>query len=129
MTDPKTLGATIKRLRDEQELSLSQLAKDAEVSKGYLWKLEDGEADVRPSGDTLYKVARALGTSMSELLGKAVLVDAPTEAPPGLAEFANSERLRDRDVAMLAQVNFRGRQPDSPEDWSLVWSAIKRSVS
>lgn len=37
--------------------------QEAGVSKGYLWNLEKGETDGRPSGRTLYQIARALGTS------------------------------------------------------------------
>jgi transcriptional regulator with XRE-family HTH domain len=107
---------------------LSQLAQAADVSKGYLWKLEDGKTDVRPSGNTLYKISRALGTSMSALMGREVLVDDPAQIPASLKRFARDEGLRERDVAMLAQVNFRGRQPERPEDWAFIWHAIKRSV-
>lgn len=30
--------------------------------------------------------------------------------------------------AMLAQISFRGRQPERPEDWAFLWDAIKRSM-
>jgi transcriptional regulator with XRE-family HTH domain len=129
MAEAVRIGQTIQRLREESGLSLSQLAKDARISKSYIWKIEQGKSDSRPSGKTLYKIARALGTSMSELIGQAVLVDEPTEVPDSLKKFAKKAHLRDRDVQMLAQVNFRGKQPEDPEDWEFVWSAIKRSVS
>jgi transcriptional regulator with XRE-family HTH domain len=123
------IGKKIRELREESGLSLSQLAKNADVSKSYIWRLEQGESESRPSGDTLYKIARALGTSMSALMGQSVLVDAPEEIPDSLRAFAEAEQLRVRDVQMLAGVNFRGKQPETAEDWAFVWSAIKRSVS
>jgi transcriptional regulator with XRE-family HTH domain len=122
------VGQEIKRLREESGMSLSELAARSGVSKGYLWKLERGDAEVRPSAKTLYKIARALGTSMSALMGKAVLVDGPVEIPKSLRKFAKEANLRERDETMLAQVNFRGRQPEKPEDWALIWHAIRRSV-
>jgi transcriptional regulator with XRE-family HTH domain len=122
------VGQTIKRLRRESGMSLSELAARSEVSKGYLWKLERGEAEMRPSAKTLYKIARALGTSMSALMGKAVLVEEPVKIPASLRKFAKEARLGERDEAMLAQVNFRGKQPERPEDWALIWHAIRRSV-
>jgi transcriptional regulator with XRE-family HTH domain len=129
MAEAARIGQRIQKLRVESGRSLSQLARDADVSKSYIWKLEHGESEGRPSGKTLYKIARALGTSMSELIGKAVLVDEPEEVPDGLRKFAARAGLRPRDVQMLAQVNFRGKQPQEPEDWAFVWDAIKRSVS
>jgi transcriptional regulator with XRE-family HTH domain len=122
------LGRQIKKLRGDAGLSLSALAEHADVSKSYLWKLERGEADVRPSGQTLYKIARALGTSMSELLGRAVLVEEPRTIPRTLRRFAEKERLGKRDVQMLAGINFRGRQPQTVEDWEFIWRAIQKSV-
>lgn len=129
MAELARIGKKIRELREESGLSLSQLAKNADVSKSYIWRLEQGESESRPSGDTLYKIARALGTSMSALMGQSVLVDAPEEIPDSLRAFAEAEQLRVRDVQMLAGVNFRGKQPETAEDWAFVWSAIKRSVS
>lgn len=129
MVEAAGVGAQIRRQREKSGRSLSQLADDAEISKGYLWKLEQEKADVRPSADTLYKIARALGTSMSSLIGKSVLVEEPSDLPQSLVEFADSEELGERDRAMLAQINFRGKQPEQIEDWAFIWSAIKRSIS
>lgn len=82
----------------------------------------------RPSAETLYRIARALGTSMSELMGRSVLVDQAEELPQALIEFAEDEGLGERDKAMLAQINFRGKQPERPEDWAFIWHAIRRSI-
>jgi transcriptional regulator with XRE-family HTH domain len=125
---PDPIAAKIKQLRHEAGMSLSELADVSGVSKGYLWKLERGDGKVRPSGRTLYKIARALGTSMSELLGRAVLVDEPKDIPESLDRFAKRARLGKRDVQMLAGISFRGRQPETPEDWGFLWDAIQRSV-
>ncbi|MGA8746445.1 MAG: helix-turn-helix transcriptional regulator [Solirubrobacterales bacterium] len=128
MAEVARIGQEIKRRREESERSLSQLADDAGISKGYLWKLEKGDVEARPSANTLYKISRALGTSMSTLMGKAILIEEPTDLPPSLVEFAEKEGLGERDRAMLAQINFRGKQPERPEDWSFIWNAIKRSI-
>lgn len=124
------VGKRIRQRREEAGLSLSALAEEAGVSKGYLWSLEKGNTDARPSGKTLYRIASALGTTMSDLLGHELLVDTPreTKIPASLRKFAATEGLSDTDVRMLAAVNFRGRQPDDREGWSLVWSAIRASV-
>lgn len=125
-----SIGARIKQRRDELGLSLSRLSEIANVSKGYLWSLEKGESKARPSGDTLYRIARALGVTMSDLLGRKLLTEttAPDELPSGLADFAKQAGLPQTDVDMLAQVNFRGEQPQTAEDWEFVYRAIQRSV-
>lgn len=70
MSEPGArIGDRIRERRAETKLSISALADRAKVSKGYLWSLEKGETDARPSGRTLYKIAEALGTTMSDLLG------------------------------------------------------------
>lgn len=124
-----TIGAHIKRRREEAKLSLSALAERAEVAKGYLWSLENGQTASRPSGRTLYKIAGALGTTMSDLLGEQLLADSEAKTPPKiLREFAETEGLTERDVQMLAGINFRGQRPQDIEGWRLVWAAIKASV-
>lgn len=128
MAEAQNIGREIRRHRVESGRSLGRLAEDAGVSKGYLWKLEKGDVEARPSAETLYKISRALGTSMSALMGKSVLVDDPSELPPALITFADQEGLGARDRAMLAQINFRGKQPEDPEDWAFIWHAIRRSV-
>ncbi len=121
------VGARIRERREQARLSLSGLAEKASVSKGYLWSLEKGEAKSRPSGQTLYRIAEALGTTMSDLMGRQLLVDAPRDIPDSLREFAEHEGLGEADVHMLAAVNFRGQQPGDHESWALVWQAIKHA--
>jgi transcriptional regulator with XRE-family HTH domain len=60
------VGATVRRLRAAQGLTLAELASSAAISQGMLSRLERG--DVSPSLDTLAQLAVALGTSCSALL-------------------------------------------------------------
>jgi transcriptional regulator with XRE-family HTH domain len=126
-TNPK-VGERIRTRREEARLSLSGLAQRAKISKGYLWSLEKGETDARPSGRTLYAIAEALGTTMSDLLGRELLVEQPSEIPASLRDFAEEAGLTETDVHMLAAVNFRGRRPTDHDGWALVWHAIQMSV-
>jgi transcriptional regulator with XRE-family HTH domain len=125
------IGEAIKRRREEANLSLSGLATRANVSKGYLWNLESRKSEARPSGQTLYRIAEALGTTMSDLLGQQLLVDtvAVKDMPPGLAELVQAENLTERDVQMLSAINFRGQHPRDLTGWMLVWTAIKSASS
>jgi transcriptional regulator with XRE-family HTH domain len=129
MAEPEIIvGERIKERREEAHMSLNALAQQAGVSKGYLWSLEKGESHARPSGETLYRIAQVLGTTMSDLLGRKLLTEQPRDIPDSLRAFAEAERLTESDMQMLAAVNFRGRRPEDRESWSLVWGAIKASV-
>lgn len=59
------VARNVKRLRTQNELSLSALARAAEISKSTLFKLERGEGN--PSIDTLWSLARALGVPFATL--------------------------------------------------------------
>lgn len=128
--DPR-VGGQIRRRREEAGLSLTKLAELAGVSKGYLWSLENADqAEIkrRPSGQTLYRIAETLGVTMSDLLGRQLLVEQPRQIPPELEEFAREAELPQTDVEMLAAINFRGEQPRDKESWAFVYRAIRSSV-
>lgn len=67
------LGATIRRLRKENGLTLVQLAKASDLSHPFLSQLERGLT--RPSMRSLHRIALALGTTQQTLLATSV----PTE--------------------------------------------------
>jgi transcriptional regulator with XRE-family HTH domain len=81
------IGQRVRRFREERGLTLSALAATAELSKGYVSAIENGETP-RPSGQTLYAIAQALGVTMSDLLGRRLLSEMKPARPPSLEEFA-----------------------------------------
>ena len=124
-------GARIRRLRDEQGLSLSELARLSGVSKGYLSQVErlDG---ARPSASTLFALARALGTSVAALLGEHEEDNARAQAvdiPDSLREFAEEAELPPAEVRMLASIRYRGSAPSGKDDWRYLYESIRRSVN
>lgn len=64
---PTPLGTKIRNLRNEQGLSLDQLATLAETSKSYLWELENRET-ANPTMDKVAKIAEKLGVTAEFLL-------------------------------------------------------------
>jgi transcriptional regulator with XRE-family HTH domain len=124
--DAKGFGERVKAFRQERGLSLSGLAAKATLSKSYISAIEGGEAP-RPSGQTLYAIAEALGVTMSDLLGRRLLIETPTQLPPSLVEFAGQHGLPEADVRMLASINFRGDQPQTPQRWAHIYSAIRQT--
>lgn len=125
-----SVGGRIRRYREERGLSLSQLAEQAEVSKGYLSALENADSNPqtrRPSAETLYAIARALGVTMSDLLGRRVLPAERTDIPDSLREFAQLDKVPEADVRMLSAIQFRGEAPRTVERWRYIYTAIRTS--
>ena len=126
----ESLGARIRRLRGEQGLSLSELARLSGVSKGYLSQVERSP-DARPSAATIFAVARALGTSVADLFdgtSDVAEMDADSELPSGLAELAEEAGLPPADLKMLSRIRYRGTAPRTKDDWRFVYESIRRSV-
>jgi transcriptional regulator with XRE-family HTH domain len=69
----QALGARVRSARHERELSLSELADASGLSKALLSTIERGEGN--PSVNTLFQLATALGTTVSQL------IDAEDEGP------------------------------------------------
>jgi transcriptional regulator with XRE-family HTH domain len=122
-----SIGDEIKKRRVEQGLSLTELARLADVSKGYVSEIESNAA-ARPSATTLFKIASALGTSVGELLGSKASgrdEESALEIPDSLREFAKNEGLPDAEVRMLARIRYRGRAPRTAEDWRYIYESIR----
>lgn len=120
------LNDRIKQRREEKGMSAIELARCAEISKGYLSEIESGRAS-RPSGVVLFRIATALGTTVADLLEREVQPATPA-IPQALRDFANDEGLPAGDVEMLAQIRFRGEQPATADDWRYLYESIRRSI-
>jgi len=123
------LGERIRQRREEKGISAAELARRANISKGYLSTIEssDEASAPRPSADVLFRIASALGTSAADLLGREVR-RAKRRIPASLQEFLKERDLPEEDVAMLAGIQFRGAQPASAADWAFLYESIKRSI-
>lgn len=124
--EAQAIGDRVRQFRDERGLSLSQLAERAKISKSYISAIEHGEAP-RPSGQTLYAIAEALGVTMSDLLGRRLLTESPGKRPESLEQFAREHNLPEADVQMLTSINFRGDRPRTKQRWAHIYSAIRQT--
>lgn len=61
----KTLGARIRELRDEKDLSTRELARKAHISIAFMSDIELGRR--QPSEKVLAAIAKPLGTTLEEL--------------------------------------------------------------
>jgi hypothetical protein len=70
------------------------------------------------------------GVSVAEFCERPTEKLSKESLPTGLAEFVEKKgkdfRLRVSDVDMLKGVRFRGRQPDNPEDWELLFLFLRK---
>lgn len=66
----KMVGVNIRRLREEKETTLREMAKDVGVSPSFLSQVEKGKAS--PSLTTLKSIADVLGTTIGNLVGEDV---------------------------------------------------------
>ncbi len=120
----------IKLRRQEKGLTAAELARAAGVSKGYLHDLENPTRErpsARPSADVLYRIAVALGTSVADLLEREV-TPARRDVSLVLRAYAERAQLPPDDVEMLAAIRFRGKQPQTEDDWRFLYESIRRSV-
>lgn len=110
-------------------MQASELAAKAGISRSHLSELETGNGNVeRLSADLLYKIAKALGVTMADLLGRPVLNAPTTNRPPELLRFAKKRGLPEKDIQMLASIEFRGERPKSEEAWAVIYHAIRSSI-
>ena len=56
----------LKQLREEQALSLRELAGQADVAHNVIWRIENGKTGAQPR--TIRKLATALGVETKELV-------------------------------------------------------------
>jgi len=144
--EAKVVGQRLTEWRELEGKSLTALAEEAGIAKSYLLKLEKGEVE-NPGLATLGAVAKALRRTLEQLLGSppatakrkgGVREDTSrygaAAMPDGLKEFLTSLERRGEYVPAdvkrsLAQIQFRGKRPQSPEDWQFIYEAVKRSVS
>lgn len=122
-----TIGQQIRKRREEADLTLPELADCSGVAKGYLWQLENERAS-RPSAQTLFKIATALGTTVADLLGSDTAFSLSQELPESLLDLAREENLTEQDMQVLGAVHYRGERPKTKEDWRFLLESIRRAV-
>ena len=134
-----TLSHKIKQLREKKGFSLGKLAETAGVSKAYLSQLENSVSK-QPSAEILFKIASALGTTIADLLDKPVRIHSTDflmvkedEIPYGLRELIDERGealdIREEDVKMLMNIQYRGKLPKTIDDWEYVLQSIRFVVN
>jgi len=125
------LAEKLRTLREDRHHSVPELARASGVSIAYIRQIEGG-VKKNPTAAVLTKLAGALGVPVMELLGIASKEesDAREEVPAALKDLLRRKGrqldLRREDMRMLGHICFRGRRPESMEDWELIFLFLKR---
>jgi transcriptional regulator with XRE-family HTH domain len=133
-----TLAERLHQLREDRKLSLDELASKAGISKTYLWELEkDATSTKKPSADVLLRLAKALSTTIGDLLNQPVVrvkeASGPVPIMPALQEFCDRMKslgtpLSEADLRDLAVMKFRGGQPESADEWHQLYLTLLNTV-
>lgn len=131
-----SLAERIRKLREDKELSLDELAARAKISKTYLWELErDTDGTKKPSADVLLRIAKGLSTTLADLLSLETvkIQEAAVELPPSLKEFqsrmaSQNTPLTEDDLRDLAVMKFRGGQPQTADQWHQLYLLLVNSI-
>lgn len=129
------LAENIKRFRTHKQLSQPDLAKEAGLSRGYVYMLEAGDMK-NPSLEKLFQIAKALDCTIADLIGHPKVAgkfDVPMEMPESLQEFAKKKKregdpLKDDELMSLAHTQYRGKRPQTVEDWAWVYEFLRRTL-
>lgn len=89
-----SLGAKLRELRVKKALSLQDLADAVGASKAHIWDLERNRSK-NPSIDLLTKLSKALGVSVSDLIGENP--GAENESPQLVAMYRDFKKLSEED--------------------------------
>jgi transcriptional regulator with XRE-family HTH domain len=85
----QALGSAVRELRQRHKLTIAQVSEPAGISRGMLSKIETGQ--ITPGLDSLSRIARALGVSMSMLFRH---YDAPTGSAQHVKKGQGMEVVR-----------------------------------
>lgn len=133
----ENIGSRIQALRLEKNLSLVDLAKASDVSKGLLHRIENSD-DPNPELGTLRKIAKGLETTIATLIGHDVVKSArrlPEEVPQWLKNLQDQleadGKKADPDFleALYVLQNRKGQKSATTQDWLYLYKTLEMSFS
>lgn len=130
-----TAGDRIRQVRERRRLTQDQLAEKAGVSKSFLSEVENDKRNA--GGETLLKLANALGASIDFFLRGAVHQAGNTEPvtiPPELSRaaealglsYSQTLELLDAHRSVVARRSAKAVKDFTVEDWKHLHTAIKK---
>ena len=118
-SDSVRFGGVVRDRRRAEKLSQSDLAEQVEISRNYLSQIERGEA-TNLSWNVRIRLCNSLGIQDDGEVSKLL--------PESLQAFAARSKIPPDDLQMLANLKYRGKQPDTPEKWEMLYNVIKLTI-
>jgi transcriptional regulator with XRE-family HTH domain len=105
----KSLGSTLKELREIHKLTLRQVDNATGISNAYLSQLENDKI-AKPSANVLYKLSTLYNVELNTLLAAAGIIEKQA-APPNkllnsIALSTESSLTNEEEDALLDYLNF-----------------------
>lgn len=122
MTEPLgDFGDRVRRARERKGYTQDTLAKRLDISRTYLSHIEGGRAQ-----NLSFRLATKIAEELDIETPATDLVRSPI--PASLRRYADQENLSDDIVQTLAGVQYRGRHPDSEEQWRILHQLIRATI-
>ncbi len=118
-SDSVQFGGVVRDRRRAEKLSQSDLAEQVGISRNYLSQIERGEA-TNLSWNVRVRLCNTLGIQEDGDVSKLL--------PESLQAFAARSKIPPDDLQMLANLKYRGKQPDTPEKWEMLYNVIKLTI-
>jgi len=105
----KSLGKTLKELRDIQQFTLRQVEEATGISNAYLSQLENDKIS-KPSANVLYKLSNIYNVELNTLLAAAGIIEKQA-APPNkllnsIALSTEFSLTKEEEDALLDYLNY-----------------------
>ncbi|KAA6335162.1 putative HTH-type transcriptional regulator [termite gut metagenome] len=106
----KSLGSTLKELREIQRLTLRQVEEATGISNAYLSQLENDKI-AKPSANTLYKLSDMYNVELNTLLAAAGIIEKKA-APPhkllnSIAFSTDTPLTKEEEDELLDYLNYK----------------------
>lgn len=125
------ISKMFKTIREKQNIKVSELAKLAGVTRKSIYAIESGRSS-NPSADILSKLLKILGTDIDTFMNNVyedVIDYTDQRFPDSLIDFANKYSVPTEDLKTLSYIRYRGKVPQTVNDWWFIYEALKRSVN
>lgn len=116
----KERGLTLREVRE-----LVQARTGEKLSVSYLSELE--RMETMPSVETLLRLCKAYGVTLNDLLAPVDFFGEAGESryPMELRDLTEEQLIPPEWAETLSRIEFRGRRPDSQDEWLAIYSVLK----
>lgn len=121
----ENFGKRVRRERKKQGYNQEQLAERVDISRTYLSQIEQGKAQ-----NLSLRLAQRLSTQLGieSPYEDEILPEQDSDIPESLRKFADEDDIPESEVEMLANIEYRGDQPQRVDQWRIVYNVIKNAT-